>query len=111
MKKKVIVLGAGLVGKAIAIDLAAQFEVTAVDLNEEALNALEERGIATKKVDFSDLSALKNAIQPFDLVVGAVPGFLGLQTVKTVIEAGKNISLQKVVLLKFSSANSITRTI
>ena len=91
MKKKVIVLGAGLVGKAIAIDLAAQFEVTAVDLNEEALNALEERGIATKKVDFSDLSALKNAIQPFDLVVGAVPGFLGLQTVKTVIEAGKNM--------------------
>jgi saccharopine dehydrogenase-like NADP-dependent oxidoreductase len=30
-------------------------------------------------------------IEPFDLVVGAVPGFLGLQTARTVIEAGKNM--------------------
>ncbi len=91
MKKKIIVLGAGLVGKAIALDLATQFDVTAVDLNKEALSALHQKGIATKKVDFSDLSALKNLVQSFDLVVGAVPGFLGLQTVKTVIEAGKNM--------------------
>ena len=40
MNKKVIVLGAGLVGRAIAIDLAGQFEVTAVDINEEALQNL-----------------------------------------------------------------------
>lgn len=27
----------------------------------------------------------------FDLVIGAVPGFMGFKTLKTVIEAGKNI--------------------
>ena len=91
MKKKVIVLGAGLVGKAIAIDLGTQFEVTAVDLNEDALQALSQKGIETKKVDFSNVATLKELLTPYDLVVGAVPGFLGLQTVRTVIEAGKNM--------------------
>ncbi len=89
--KKIIVLGAGLVGKAMAIDLAKKFDVTSVDVNEEALNSLVQFGINTLKLDFSDREKLTSAIQPFDLVVGAVPGFLGFQTVKTVIEAGKNM--------------------
>jgi lysine 6-dehydrogenase len=91
MRKKVIVLGAGLVGKAMAIDLAKGFDVTAVDINEEALKALEAHSIKTAKVDFSNLQLLASTIQPFDLVIGAVPGFMGLQTAKTVIEAGKNM--------------------
>ena len=90
-KKKIIVLGAGLVGKAMAIDLAKQFDVTSVDFNDEALKALSQQGIKTLKLDFSNPESLTAAIQPFDLVVGAVPGFLGLQTVKTVIESGKNM--------------------
>src|SRR5258708_1166956 len=89
--KKIIVLGAGLVGKAMAIDLAKDFDVTSVDFNEEALKAVSEHGIKTLKLDFSNHQSLSSTIQPFDLVVGAVPGFLGFQTVKTVIEAGKNM--------------------
>src|SRR5258706_9723823 len=91
MKKKIIVLGAGLVGKAMAIDLAKQFDVTSVDFNEEALKAVSQHGVKTSKLDFSNPELLTAAIQPFDLVVGAVPGFLGLQTAKTVIEGGKNM--------------------
>lgn len=91
MKKKVVVLGAGLVGKAMAVDLAANFEVTSVDLNPEALKELEKQGIKTMKADLSDLGQLASLIKPFDLVVGAVPGFMGLQTARTVIEAGKNM--------------------
>ncbi len=91
MKKKVIVLGAGLVGKAIALDLAVDFEVTSADVNEGALQALGTAGIKTLQVDMSQLEDLKKAIAPFDLVVGAVPGFMGFKTVKTVIEAGKNM--------------------
>ncbi|MFZ6014045.1 MAG: saccharopine dehydrogenase NADP-binding domain-containing protein, partial [Bacteroidota bacterium] len=45
----------------------------------------------TQKLDLSDLSKLSAALQPFDLVIGAVPGFMGLQTVGTVIEAGQNM--------------------
>ena len=89
--KKAIVLGAGLVGKAMAIDLSQKFEVTAVDLNADALSALKKHNVTVKQLDFSNLAALAAAIQPFDIVVGAVPGFMGLQTARTVIEAGKNM--------------------
>jgi saccharopine dehydrogenase-like NADP-dependent oxidoreductase len=91
MKKKIIVLGAGLVGKAMAIDLARGFEVTSVDFSEEALKTVASHGIHTLQLDFSNREKLTAAIQPFDLVVGAVPGFLGFNMVKTVIEEGKNI--------------------
>ncbi len=89
--KKIIVLGAGLVGKAIALDLAKTFDITSVDINEEALQALRSAGVKTEKADFGDLSKLKAMLAPFDLVVGAVPGFMGFQTARTVIEAGKNM--------------------
>lgn len=89
--QKVIVLGAGLVGKAMAIDLAKKFDVTSADFSEDALTALTPHNIKTKQLDFSDQDKLAKTIQPFDLVIGAVPGFMGFQTVKTVIEAGKNM--------------------
>jgi len=89
--KKVIVLGAGLVGKAMAIDLSAEFDVLATDINEEALQPLQKKGIKVQRLDFGDTAQLTSVIQPFDIVVGAVPGFMGLQTVRSVIEAGKNM--------------------
>ncbi len=91
MKKKVVVLGAGLVGKAMAIDLAKSFDVTSVDINEGALAELKNAGIATQKADLADADVLRTAIAPADLVVGAVPGFMGFETVKRVIEAGKSM--------------------
>lgn len=89
--KKIIVLGAGLVGKTIAQDLSKSFEVTSVDINSDALASLQKQGIKTQKVDITDHVALKKVVTPFDLVVGAVPGFLGLQTARAVIESGKNM--------------------
>lgn len=91
MKKKIVILGAGLIGKAIAIDLAKKFEVTSVDINDDALQFLELRNIATVKADLKDLTNLRSILVPFDLVIGAVPGFMGFQTVRTVIDAGKNM--------------------
>ena len=89
--KKVIVLGAGLVGKEMAIDLSGKFDVTAVDINEDALDRIAKQGIKTHQLDFTNAERLKSVVAEADLVVGAVPGFLGFQTVKRVIEAGKNI--------------------
>jgi saccharopine dehydrogenase-like NADP-dependent oxidoreductase len=91
MKKKIVVLGAGLVGKAIAIDLAAKFDVTSVDINEESLQTLEAKGVNTMRADLSDTSQLSSLLSGFELVVGAVPGFMGFNTVDTVIDAGKNM--------------------
>ncbi len=89
--KKVVVLGAGLVGKAMAIDLSKKFDVTSVDINEQALSELGSLGIKTQKADVSNATVLSALLQPFDLVVGAVPGFMGFEICKTVIEAGKNM--------------------
>lgn len=91
MKKNIIVLGSGLVGKAMTLDLANDFNVTATDLNLETLNSFQNSNVKTLQLDFSKTDELKKAIEPFDLVVGAVPGFMGFQTAKSVIEAGKNM--------------------
>ena len=92
MTNKIIVLGAGLVGSAIAIDLSHDHEVTSADINQDALNKFKNSPkIRTVQVDLNQPEAVKNLVVDFDLVIGAVPGFMGFQTLKTVIEAGKNI--------------------
>ncbi|MGB9839426.1 saccharopine dehydrogenase family protein [Thermovenabulum sp.] len=89
---KIIVLGAGLVGSLIARDLSVDFDVTVADKNEEALKRIKELAeVGTLQIDFSKENAIKEAVKDFDLVVGAVPGFLGFKMLKQVIEAKKNI--------------------
>lgn len=91
MKKKIAVLGAGLVGKTIAIDLAKTCDVTSVDVHSNSLISLRSHRINTHEADVTNHEQLRSFLQPFDLVIGAVPGFLGFQTVRAVIEAGKNM--------------------
>lgn len=97
MKKKtqIIVLGAGLVGAPMCIDLAqeTEFEVTAVDLDEGALKSLKEKNplIKTTQVDLSEAETVQELVMPYDFVISAVPGFLGFQTLKAVIEAKKDV--------------------
>ncbi len=92
MKIKVIVLGAGLIGKPLAVDLAKDtvFEVTVADKNWQRLEEISEVEIGKKHMDLKETYGLKKLLQPFDLVVNAVPGFMGYDTLKTVIEAGKD---------------------
>ena len=85
----IIVLGAGLVGGVMAKDLAKNHNITSVDISQKNLDVLD--GIKTICADISDRSTLQNLIKDFDLVVGAVPGFMGYKMMKDVIEAGKNI--------------------
>ncbi|VAW25774.1 hypothetical protein MNBD_BACTEROID06-961 [hydrothermal vent metagenome] len=91
MPKNIIVLGAGLVGSVIARDLAKQHNVTSVDINKEALDQLVPKGVSTKVVDLGKSAEVKKVVASFDLVIGAVPGFMGYSIVKEVIEAGKDI--------------------
>ncbi len=92
MKNKIVVLGAGLVGSAIAIDLSKNHEVTSVDLNAESfLKFKNHPSIKTIQADLGDVQNIKSIVVDFDLVIGAVPGFMGRQTMKAVIEAGKNM--------------------
>jgi lysine 6-dehydrogenase len=92
MSKKVVVLGAGIVGSAMAIDLSRQYEVLSVDISPETLESLAaEHGIQTRQMDLSDTQAVKKVVQESDLVIGAVPGYMGYETLKAVIEAGKDV--------------------
>lgn len=90
--KKIIILGAGLVGNAIAIDLSKQYDVTSVDINPEPLEKLKSKhNIKTFTADFSNGETIQKIVKDFDLVVGALPGFLGFKSVENVIKAGKNM--------------------
>ena len=82
-----------MVGSAMAIDLAQQHKVTLADMNPQRLNEIRSRypAIQSLPLDVKNLEALRNAVLPFELVVCAVPGFLGFETLRTIIEAGKNV--------------------
>lgn len=92
---KAIVLGAGMVGSVMAADLAAEsdFQVCVADLNDGALQAASRRGggrIQTLRADLADQNIVKKTVQPYDIVLGALASSIGFQTLRTVIEAGKN---------------------
>lgn len=89
---KIIVLGAGMVGKAIAIDLSAKHRVTSADIDQESLNFLSANyPIETQGVNLMEEERVAALVKDCDLVVSAVPGFMGHDILRTVIEAGKNI--------------------
>ncbi len=90
----IYILGAGRVGSAMAIDLAQdkQFDITVVDRDSNALQKLKKiKGMATMRDDLSKPATVKRLISKADLVIDAVPGFMGFQTFKTVIESGRNV--------------------
>lgn len=96
---KVIILGAGLVGAPMALDLAGdpQFEVTAADISPTALQALEDRQnpqarpVKTIGINLADPDKVADLVGGYDMVISAVPGFMGFQTLKAVIGAGKDV--------------------
>lgn len=91
--KRIIVLGSGMVGSAMAIDMASRHRVTLTDIDQRALKKAKQNctSLETQQLNVTDKNLLQKAIQPYDLVICAVPGFLGFDTVKTIIEAGKNL--------------------
>lgn len=90
---KCLVLGAGIVGSAIAIDLAMDedMDVTVADVNQSFLDKLKSSHINVIKADLSDTQTLKRIVMDFDIIVGALPGIMGFETLKSVIESGKNV--------------------
>lgn len=90
---EIIVLGAGMVGSAMAVDLSENHKVTLADLNLNSLEKIKSKTglINTIQLDVTHSENLKEAVRPFDLVVCAVPGFLGFNVLKSLIEAGKNV--------------------
>jgi lysine 6-dehydrogenase len=83
-KKRVTVLGAGLVGNAIAADLSHDFDVTSVDRDRKALEKLKgKHGIEIIVADLSDRETMRGSVQGADIIVGALPGFMGYEMIRT----------------------------
>jgi lysine 6-dehydrogenase len=89
--KKIVVLGSGMVGRVMALDLAGDFEVTAVDVNPTNLAKLRDPRVRQVTADLSDGGSVRRLAEAADLVVGAVPGFMGFETLRAVIEAGRSV--------------------
>jgi len=90
---QIAILGAGMVGRAIAIDLAATYSVTSFDISEHSLQLLSARNkkIKTVKADLGNYADYDSLLNGFDYVISAVPGFMGYKALEAVILAGKNV--------------------
>lgn len=93
--KHVVVLGSGLVGSLMAKDLAldGRYSVTAADRSEESLGRLRDLpNLVTERADLSSAAEIHRLASKADVVVGAVPGFMGTAMLKAVLEAKKPIA-------------------
>jgi len=90
--KKIIVLGGGMVGSAIAADLCNEFDVTVADISAKRLKYL--KSLYTLKTVVSDLSEegnISELVKDYRLVICAVPGHIGFETLRAIISAGKDV--------------------
>ncbi|MEJ7626958.1 MAG: saccharopine dehydrogenase C-terminal domain-containing protein [Ferruginibacter sp.] len=89
----VAILGAGMVGRAIAIDLSKKYNVTSFDINENNVGFLNKFPAINKQVaDLLQYSAYPLLLKNFDLVVSAVPGFMGFKALEAIIHSKKNVA-------------------
>lgn len=86
----ITILGAGLVGRAIVLDLHQDknFKVTAVDSSAENLRRLPDE-VATKRADA--VAELEGLVAAADMVVNALPGSIGFGVLKRLIDSGKEV--------------------
>jgi saccharopine dehydrogenase-like NADP-dependent oxidoreductase len=91
---KITVFGAGLVGSPMALDLAKDpaFDVTVVDVREGPLDRLAQAArVRIQQADLAQSSAIQAHARDADIVLSAVPGFMGYRTLETLLEMGKRV--------------------
>jgi len=90
---KIIVLGAGLVGGPMAVDLSREtgFRVSVADIDAGALARLAKTApVNTFCMDLADPDRVESLVRDYDLVLNAVPGRMGFRTLRAAIAAGKS---------------------
>ena len=80
-----------MIGSAIAADLCIENDVTVADKDTERLKLL--KSIYSVKIQSVDVQQTDMAefLKEFDLVICAVPGHMGFDTLKEIISAGKDV--------------------
>ncbi|NPA47225.1 MAG: saccharopine dehydrogenase family protein [Thermococci archaeon] len=87
---KVLILGAGNVGKAIAWDLSDEFEVHVADMDAGRLKEVAEFA-DTIRLDASRFDKVVETMRGFELAIDALPGKFGLLMVKAAIKSGTDL--------------------
>ena len=82
-----------MVGSAMAIDLSKNHNLFLADYDLNALKTIQSKNsnIQILQLDVTDSKALSEWIAPADIVLLAVPGFLGYKALETIINSGKNV--------------------
>jgi lysine 6-dehydrogenase len=91
---KIAVLGAGLVGGPMAMDLAKDpgHEVLVCDISDEALDRVTSKSrVKTRHTDLSNADEVQAIAKEADIVLSAVPSFMGFRTLEAIIETGKDV--------------------
>lgn len=89
----ILILGCGLVGRAIAHDLSqdANFNVTVADIDEISLKKLNSKKIKTIQTNLLDENNLRELLNDAEMAINAVPGAIGFKTLQTIIRSGTNV--------------------
>ncbi len=90
----IVILGCGLVGKAIVHDLSihSTADLTVVDAREEALSQVKGLPrVQTRQQSLGEEKDVESVVAGADLVIGALPGFMGFEVLRSVIRAGRNV--------------------
>ncbi len=93
-RKKVLVLGAGMIGSAIARDLAADpaLRVDVADARADAVARVAALApVGRLRTDLDRPGAARRLADGYDLVLGALPSLIGFGTVRSAVEAGRAI--------------------
>ena len=83
----IAVIGTGMVGRLIAVELSKKYQIYAIDNNTTNLNILKKLNskITIKKIDVKNEDFLE-PLEDTELIVNCVPGFMGFETSKKILE-------------------------
>ena len=87
---KALILGAGHIGTAIAVDLASTgaYQVTLADRDASRLKLTQTDRVVFQPVDVKDPAALRAALRGQDVVISACPFYLNIAIAEAAKEAG-----------------------
>jgi len=91
---RIVVLGAGMVGSTIAEDLSQEqgMSVKVVDRSQKVLEKIKAKAkVKGIQTNLQDKGIISSIVADSDLVISAVRGFMGFDTLQSVIEAGKDV--------------------
>lgn len=90
-RRRITVLGAGLIGRAMVFDLCGEHDVTVADISAENLAAAARWPCRAVQADVLQPGALEEHAAAADIVLSAMPGAIGGHVLERLIEMGKDV--------------------